>query len=93
MAKHPFSGLVSRPTDRPVLVQRPWAGWFTGWLFLDGAWRKCCFTATEQECRHVLRERARRLKLLNVPADINHGDLPDWTPQQGALEDSSQEEE
>jgi hypothetical protein len=77
---------------RETMTTRRWLGWHVGWLFLNGKWEKSCFTATEAEARNALRQTARRLRLMRVPADVTRGALPDWTPEQSALQVSNHEE-
>jgi hypothetical protein len=75
-----------------MMTTRPWVGWFVGWLFLDGGWRKSCFSASISEAKTALKETVRHLGLTRVPADVTHGCLPDWTPEQSALQGSNHEE-
>jgi hypothetical protein len=57
-----------------------WRGWWAGWLHIQGSWQRCCLCATEDEARHALRERAKRLGLFGTPAEITTGSMPTWTP-------------
>jgi hypothetical protein len=48
----------------------PWAGWHVGWLHIDGAWQRQCWTADQDEALHILRVLAVRLHLVDATAAI-----------------------
>jgi hypothetical protein len=68
---------------RKTMTTKPWLGWHVGWLHLDGAWRRCCYTDGQDEAKQILRATARKLGLTNAHACVTRGGTPVWVPEPG----------
>jgi hypothetical protein len=57
-----------------------WLGWWAGWLFRRGRWRKVCVAGTLAEASSALSRIADRLRVADAHTCLTRGGAPDWTP-------------
>jgi hypothetical protein len=58
-----------------------WLGWWFGWIWKRGRWRKVCVAGTMAEAATALSRIADRQRVPDSQSCLTRGGAPDWTPR------------
>jgi hypothetical protein len=57
-----------------------WLGWWHGWIWRRGQWRRVCVAGTMAEASTALSRIADRQRVADAHSCLTRGGAPDWTP-------------